>query len=335
MSEPAQAHQVAEAPLVQIPVDLVEFEARLLALERRLSEQEARDQMLLGLAEAVRHLTQTLGPLLESIRPMVGIDLYSADARSPGPPQAVRPERLAMAQARMREIATHPAVITELSPASAPSSHALQPPLAPPFPPPGRHSWLLRALRRMVGQDPPAAGRLVAALLPAHRLAEVERVAALPGPPETVARILVRGRLRRRLGWERAQLGCDFRTVCALAKLVRLQVPPRHLHAAGVLLDPALALSLVALAIDPRWTAGHSFAIAHFDASSTYLEVRDGALPSVTAERPAVPVTTTVRCPRAILLPLLAGEDEAGVTVDGERRQLEFVQQWFSRAGGA
>jgi hypothetical protein len=187
----------------------------------------------------------------------------------------------------------------------------------------------------MVARDPEAAGRLLVALLPASGLAQIEPLERLPGPPATVARVVVRRRLRRRLGWELAQLACDLTTVSELAKLVRLRAAPAQLHAAGVRLDPSLVLSLVALAIDPLWTLGHRFTLAHLDAKAAYLEVRDGARPAVNMERPAGAVTTTVRCSDDALLPLLAGEPGVVSTVEGERRPLELVRGWFADASTA
>jgi hypothetical protein len=74
VSEHSEARGSAEAPLVRVPVELVEFEAALAQLERRVSEHEARDRPLLEVAERVRRLTEALGPLLELIRPLVEED---------------------------------------------------------------------------------------------------------------------------------------------------------------------------------------------------------------------------------------------------------------------
>jgi hypothetical protein len=298
----------AAAPIVQVPVDLVEFETRLAAIERRMQEQEDRDRLLLGVAEALRRLTEALGPLLEAVRAPV-----QQASPANGGAQSVSTQRLALAQARIRE-----AAVPEALEQSA-------------IPPPGRRSWLLRALRRMVAHDPETAGRLVRELLAAHRVARVEPVTRLPGPPATVARVVVRGRLRRRLGWEFAQLDCELATVSELAKLVRLRASPVQLDAAGVRIDPPAALALVASSIDPVWTLGHSFVLAYRGSNSAFLEVRNGARPYVGAERPAS-ATATVRCPPEGLLPFLAGGFDIAASVEGERRPLELVRQWFADA---
>jgi hypothetical protein len=360
VSEPLEARGAAAANVVQVPVDLVEFEARLLALERRLREQDSRDELLMDVAKALRRLTDALGPMLEIVGPLA----ESRDAMPHAPPapmsrrplspprpvlsvtaspasggRPVEPERLAAAQARLREAATE---------ASQPplASEAAQPFLAPPAMPPrlaslarapaaGRRSWLVRALRRMVAQDPDSAGRLLVAMAPANRLAQIGPVPPLPGPPATVARVVVKGRLRRRLGWEMAQLDCELSTVSALAKLVRLRASPAQLHAAGVMLDSQTALALVASAIDPRWTLGHRFTIAHLDAGAACLDVRNGRRLAVRHGAAASSAQTTVRCSADALLPLLAGAPGVAAAVEGERRPLELVQGWFQDATGA
>jgi hypothetical protein len=399
VSEPSEARGAA-ANVVRVPVDLVEFEARLLALERRAREQEARDEVLVAVAKALRRLTEALGPLLEVVGPLVESQAESPHAppaemsRKPLAPQpaltpaaqgrAVEPERLAAAQARLLAMAAEaaqPSPVAAAAQSSAAAAHATQssptapapagqspsgvpapagqspsgapapagqsPSAAPalaeqprpvpaaPLPAPGRRSWLLRALRRMAASDPDSAGRLLVALLPANHLAQIGPVPRLPGPPPTVARVVVKGRLRRRLGWELAQLACELTTVSALARLVRLRASPTQLQAAGVRLDSPLTLALVANTIDPRWTLGHRFTLAHLDASATYLEVRNGSRPAVRQETAPGCAQTTVRCSADVLLPLLAGEPGVVATVEGESRPLELVQGWFADATSA
>ena len=129
-----------------------------------------------------------------------------------------------------------------------------------------------------------------------------------------------------------AQLACELRTVSSLAKLVRLRLSPIQLHAAGIRLDPPVALALAAYAIDPLWTLGHRFTLAIVDASATYLEVRNGLAPALSGAAPAGPVQTTVRCSADAVLPLFAGEPGVVAGVQGERRPLELVQGWFQDA---
>ncbi len=321
MSESAEAREATAARVVQVPVDLVEFEARLAAVERRLGEQEQRDHLLLGVVESVRRLTEALGPLLEAVgsspparAPVQNAPPVAAQvptALPPAPP--LSPERLAQAQARMREAASTPSE-----------------PL-PAVPPPGRRSWIVRALRRLAAEDPQAAGELLAALRPAHRLAGLDMAPELPQPAAAVAPVVVRGRLRRRLGWERAQLDCELRTVSALAKLARIRAAPAVLSTAGVVPGPPVAMKLIACAIEPGWTATHRFTIVHAD-SGAWLEARGGmgaaAGPGPRLEQP----TTEVRCRDEDLFALLAGDGQRVAEIEGEREPLELVRDWLERA---
>ncbi len=68
VSERSDAPATREAPVIQVPVDLVDFESRLAALERRLAGYEAHDQRLLEVIEAVLKLTEAVGPLVKSAR---------------------------------------------------------------------------------------------------------------------------------------------------------------------------------------------------------------------------------------------------------------------------
>ncbi len=310
--------------MVQVPVDLVEFEARLVAVERRLREQEERDRMLLGVAESLQRLTEALGPLLEAVgsspaapsavqhaQPATTVPM---DPPVPQAPSALSPERLAQAQARMREAA------------ACPSSAVV-----PAVPPPGRRSWILRALRRLAADDPDAAGELLAALRPAHRLAGLPIAPELPQPAVAVAPVVVRGRLRRRVGWERAQIDCELRTISALAKLARIRAAPAALQTAGVVLEPPLALKLLACAIEPRWTASHRFTIVHAE-SGAWLDVRDGISPAAGPGPRLDKPTTQIRCRPDDLLALLAGDGELVAEIEGEREPLELVGRWLERA---
>jgi hypothetical protein len=185
----------------------------------------------------------------------------------------------------------------------------------------------------MVKHDPAAAGRLLEALLPAHALAQLPPIPELPDPPEKLAPLLLTGRVRRRIRWENARLQCPPRAVAELIPLTRMRASVNELHGAGVALDPALAFKLVASAIKPAWTAGHRFVLAHRGPDRvTYFDVRDRARASVSEQRPAAPVATTVCCLDEALFAVLCGELPPGVTVLGAVAPLELVQRWFARA---
>ena len=368
----------SEAPVVRLPIDPVELENRLAAIERRLGEFEAREQRLLELIHAVNRLAEAVSPLVkpptpepppERRKPDWPLPLVRSDApgqRSPGP---VAPERIALAHARLREtlfggppaaapppeaasppeVAAPPEAVPLAEPGpppepspqppepSPPPPEAARPPEpAPPpeaVPAPSRKSWLSRTFKRVVKQDPQAAGQLLEALLPAHALAQLPPITVLPGPPDKLAPLLVTGRVRRRIGWEKARLECSPRAVSQLVPLTRIRASPAQLRGAGVVLDPALAFSLVASAIEPAWAAGHRFAIAHRGPDHlTYFEVRERARPSVGEDRPSAPVATTICCLDEALFPILCGELPPGVTVLGAVAPLELVQRWFARA---
>ena len=319
MSEQSEAPAVDEARPIHLPVDPVDFEARLLAVERRLDGSETRDQALLEAMEAVRRLTEVLGTLIHNMRPalepqggrapehaqMAPADFASAISSPP-----VTPERLASAHARLRETLFSDTAATPDS-----------------LPPSRRKSWLRRALKRMAKEEASSAGGVLRALAPAHVLAGLTGPPEVPWPPATAARLVVRGRVRRRIGWERAGLQCTASALSDLVGLVRVRASPAELCRAGVRMDPYLALALVAFSIEPRWTAGHRFTLAHADGAC--LTFHDGARPSASTETPPVPVAATVCCPGPAMLAILAGE---GATVDGDRGALELVQGWFARA---
>jgi hypothetical protein len=233
-------------------------------------------------------------------------------------------------------------------------------------------AWLEKPFRTLARRDPSAAGRLLLALLPAQRAADPHAVAydlvlgdlacaqvtvssasihvemaqaarppaavdfQLVGDLATVARLLVAGRLRRRLpSRRRARIRGDRRRLVALDQLVGAQLGLPELIAAGVKLDPALALTLVATAIEPGWTAGERFTIAHRDsavaAPDAYLHVRDGREPLVWTELPHGPVATVVVCPADELLGVLGGAAGSAEVV-GEERPVALVRQWLDRA---
>jgi hypothetical protein len=341
---------------MRVPVDMVELESRLAAIERRLAHYESREQRLLELIAAVQRLTEVVGPLIKETRPPAP---EVGERRAPhwprigtGPPTAgpVAPERIALAHARLREtLFAGTTVEPEGPPASGSEvARASGPRVASPgepgaraavrgapalVPPPRSKSWVLRALRHMVKRDPHAAGGLVRALLPAHDLAQLPPIGELPGPPDALARVLVAGRIRRRIRWEKERLACAPKTVSELVPLVRLRASPAQLRAAGVGLEPGLAFSVVAFSVEPAWTGGHRFTIAHRGPDLvTYFTVLDRTRPVVGTEPPPAPVTTTICCLDEALFPVLCGELPPGVTVLGALAPLQLVQRWFARA---
>jgi hypothetical protein len=339
VSERSEAPVGEEARTIHVPVDPVDFEARLLAVERRLDSYAARDQALLEAMEAIHRLTDLAATLMKTVQPVrerkPTTPARSADFAAALPAAQVTPERLASAHARLRE------TLFADTAAALPAPQVTPERLASVVPsstlPPGRKSWLLRALKRMVKEDPSTAGRLVLALPAAHGLAQLSTPPEVPWPPATTARLVVAGCVRRRIGWERAGLQCSLKVLSELAALVRLRTTPPQLYQAGARVDADIAFSLVAFAIEPAWTAGHRFTIAggdHLGGTSrmVYLTMRDGHRPWVGTDPPPAPVATTISCDAPALLTVLSGAAPGSVRIEGDRAALELVQGWFVRA---
>jgi len=290
-------------------------------------------------------------PVSTAPAPVVQVPPALAPARpapSPQPIGGLDPRRLAAARERLR--------------AKAPVLEPLaEGPVAP---------WLTRALQRLTQTDPDLAGRLTVALLPAHGLpaerplrydlvldgrgcmavdvapgeAIVERRPA-PRPSSAVdlrvtadhaglARLLHGKRTWRRPAKVRGRR----RALRELRALAQAPYGIRDLATAGVALDAAVALQLVALAIDPAGTEGERFAIGHAPLAGgpidAWLKISDGEPPVVCDRVPAEPVRLTLRCTRGALLPLVAGIDppagEVG-TLDGDTQALALLRSWIAQ----
>ncbi len=234
-----------------------------------------------------------------------------------------------------------------------------------------RKSWLLRTLRALAKDDPATAGRVALGLLPAQRLASrgplaydvllsdaalfqvtagedgtrVERARQprdpasldfqLKGELGTFARLLVAGPIRRRLERGVAELTGSRKALGALLALVRTPYGIRELYAAGARLEPSLALTLIGWMIEPQWTQGHRFTIAHRGPeASVYLRLPGGARPSVSTTPPLGPVAATVVCEPDQLLAVLAADGLGTATVRGRAEVLELLRGWVARAQG-
>ncbi len=250
----------------------------------------------------------------------------------------------------------------ELPVADEPEAH-------PEPPPPTRKSWLLRVLRMLEKEDPATAGRLILDLLPAQRAtypqsltydlvladtgcvsvctvdgaSQVTRSQAprelgevdfrLTGELASLARLLTVGRLRRRFGRRMPRVEGKRKPLSGLVSLVRTPLGLSELHAAGVRLDPAMTFTVLALMIDPKWTTGHRFTVAHRGlAEVVYLKVSGEGRPSVGAQPPLGPVATTIVSDPGALLPVLAGENPSGVTIRGTQEPLAVLREWVSLA---
>jgi hypothetical protein len=287
----------------------------------------------------------------------------------PAPPAAlVEPARLNDALTRLRATITPqeaPAAagVAGLAEATRPLSlHDVlgRPSLEPSF-------------RKLVRTDAEAAGRLLLELLPLQRVVYPYPVAydlvlgagparrcvcvsvpngttniavqSTPRPREQVdfqvfgdaariARLLTAGRFRRRFGLGVARVRGRRDGLVALSALLGTPLDLGDLQRAGVRLDAGTAFSLVAAMVQPAWTAGERFTLAHVEpeAPTTYLVVRDGARMRVGRTAPDGRVTTTVACHADQLLAVLAGEPAEGLAVTGDERPLAALREWIKRA---
>jgi hypothetical protein len=163
----------------------------------------------------------------------------------------------------------------------------------------------------------------------------------LVGELASIARLLAAGPLRRRLGrlapgGRLARVRGDRERLSALEHLVDAPLTLGGLRAAGVRIDPVLALTVAGLMIEPSWTAGERFTISHREQSApspdAYLHVRDARAPMVTEEPPHGPVATTIACQPDALLAVLAGDQVAFAAISGDQRPLALIRQWLDRA---
>jgi hypothetical protein len=163
----------------------------------------------------------------------------------------------------------------------------------------------------------------------------------LVGDLASIARLLAAGPLRRRLGrlapgGRLARVRGDRERLGALEHLVDARLTLGALRAAGVRIDPVLALTVAGLMIEPAWTAGERFTIAYREPSApsphAYLHIRDARAPMVTEEPPHGPVATTIACQPDALLAVLAEDEEALAEISGDQRPLALIRRWLDRA---
>ncbi len=232
--------------------------------------------------------------------------------------------------------------------------------------------WLARALLTMAEEDAHQAARLLAQLLPAQALVlhddvdyEVEiaesgayRVSLAGGVASVVPaheaagkqdrvdftlsgdasafaallagtparRLLLSGRIRIRGRRRRARgLLHAARAVGGLADVAR----------AGVWLDPGLIYAALAVMIDPEWTRGHAFCVAHEiggpDGSTWYLSANDGERLTVASVPPVEPPAAVVRTSIGAFQASLAGApapDGERASISGNLDAVQSLKQW-------
>ena len=328
-----------------------ELDGLRFALER---ERAARERAERRVAELAHELTEhrqrsedayeaieDLRGALEELRALQAAPAPTRDAAGP-----VEPERLTEAFSRLR---------ASTEPTGGERAHT---------------AWLAPVFTALARHDAAGAGRLLLDLLPAQRAAYphpvaydlvlgdepgIVQVTVRDGPPEirqtdsarqlgtvdfqvvgspaSIARRLTAHGLRRRFGRRLARVRGNRDALAALAALVQAPLHLGELDAAGVRMAPPMALTLVSLMIDPAWTTGQRFTIAHVDGETTaHLTVSDRRPPTVTAAAPAEPATTTIVCPADSLLLVLAGGRPDELEIRGEERPLALLLEWAQRA---
>jgi len=278
----------------------------------------------------------------------------------------VQPDELSAALARLRERTplSPPEDAVEMAPPrSTPTAGARRPWLAGVFrnlcaqdaPAAGRLLLALLPAQRAADPEPVAYDLILSDLLVAHvtvgsaagrvEMGTIPRPASevdfqLIGGVAGVARLLVAGPVRRRLsrvssGRRMARLRGNPQRLTALDRLIGARLSVSELQGAGVRLDPVLAMTVAGLMIDPAWTAGQRFVVAHQEPSAArpdaYLHVRDGRPLLASGQPPHAPVEAAVVCPADDLLAVLAGGARPAQTV-GEERPLTLLAQWLDRA---
>ena len=249
------------------------------------------------------------------------------------------------------------------------NAQPIQPPTVPAVP-----ATLAGPFRTLCRRDPALAGRLAVSLLGMERIAYPHPIAfdLLLGPgggciqvtsseartdvvaettarpleqvgfrvvggPDRLARLLVAGRLRRRLGFGVARVRGDRDGLAALEALLALPLDLPALVDGGMLTDSTTMLSLVAAMVRPEWTRGAHFAVSHRDGDSSpsYLVFSGGRRPEVTPTAPAGPIATVISCADHDLASVLTGAiapGAAGIQVLGDAAPLTQLQGWIKRA---
>jgi hypothetical protein len=206
-----------------------------------------------------------------------------------GPANVVEAERLTQALARLR--------------ASTPESPG----------PPVRAAWLADALRTLARTDPEATAQLLAAMLPASA-----------AEAKLARRLLAAGAVRRRIRRGGARIRGRSHVAARLDELMSSE--PRF---AELRIEPRSVLMLAGAMINPEWTRGERFTIAH-DAGP-FLHIRDADRPLV-SDAAIGPIAATVLCGPGLLASVLSGQRPPGTEIQGRERELELVRKWLERA---
>jgi hypothetical protein len=353
-AERAAAASRHEGDTLQERIAALDRHAAGLADEVRL-QQAAREQAEAAAAAARR-------PEAESGRLVADLDAAAASLRADAPVEAAAPAAPAPPPAAAPAAPAPPAATTAPAPppaaAAAPAVERVRPTIVPASGHPPRVDAVGRSARnypplrgaivKLAHDDPHAAGRLIAALLPAHAaaLAEALDYDLTIREVGTYAVTVAGGRTRvQPLAFPRPRGQADFHLTAdalTLAELLagvqrrvgrfvgparfrgsrrRLKVlkalPETRLSVAeaaraGARLEPGLVYRALSYAVHPSWTRGERFTIAQEITGSPpetwYLTARDGAGLSVSTQAPPEGADATVSMTREAFGHLLRGE---------------------------
>jgi hypothetical protein len=232
--------------------------------------------------------------------------------------------------------------------------------------------WFPRAFRRLAEEDPEAAGRLLLQLLPAQGLVWPEDVTyrievaetgtlavSVRGGHSTVLPLLEASEARTgeatlrcdlaglaraavvRRGWSRVGARIAAARNRHLRPLRALAAAPLQLSdikRTGAEPDPLLLLRLLALAVDPVWTAKDTFTVAcrwrGRTQSGCYIHIVESAPVAVSSTPPLGRVTATLTCEPGDLLDILSGAiplDHSLAKVSGDHPTLARLLEWLQR----
>ena len=298
---------------------------------------------------------------------------HASDA-DPEPDRGIELERFDAALARLRAEAGEPDFGDPLPPDGRESPETDDPTIGEVAAGAATRPWLREAFAMLVAREPATAGELLVGLLPAQGAVRAEAIAydivlapedvvrvtyagggapteleragsardlgqvafRITGATAELSRLMTAGRLRRRIlrrGLARVQ--GDRAALAAPAAILDTRLDLAQLKAAGVSLDPRLALALIASMVRPSWTTSERFSIAYEPrgpGAATYLHVRNGDPLAVTDDPPLGPVATTVSSPSDELLPVLAGGTDVDANVSGDPAPLLALISWIERA---
>jgi hypothetical protein len=161
----------------------------------------------------------------------------------------------------------------------------------------------------------------------------------LAAEPRALLDVLVDGgsrRVRRRV-----KIAGTRRRRRALRALPPAELRPGRLAAGEIWLDPLLLLKALAELVDPAWTGGQRFVVAHHvegpRGRSVWVRVRHRTPLEVLAEAPDEEVAVTINSTQAAFQRFLGGEPAGAEksAIRGDARMLAEYTGWLERARSA